>query len=79
MRDEDETPELRPVQPEWRRTETRRRAIQALAYRCTPLTQIIAVTEEDHRQTRRDLRVAIIFGIVAASLELGVLIYFFRA
>jgi len=37
------------------------------------------VTEEDHRQTRRDLRVAIIFGIVAASLELGVLIYFFRA
>lgn len=36
------------------------------------------VTEEDHRQTRRDLRVAIIFGIMAASLELGVLIYFFR-
>jgi hypothetical protein len=36
------------------------------------------VTEEDHRQTRRDLRVAIIFGFVAASIELGVLIYFFR-
>ena len=36
------------------------------------------VTDEDHRQTRRDLRVAIIFGIVAASVELGVLIYFFR-
>ena len=36
------------------------------------------VTDEDPRQTRRDLRVAIIFGIVAASVELGVLIYFFR-
>ena len=36
------------------------------------------VTDEDHQQTRRDLRVAIIFGIVAASVELGVLIYFFR-
>ena len=36
------------------------------------------VTDEDHGQTRRDLRVAIIFGVVAASLELGILIYFFR-
>lgn len=34
--------------------------------------------EEDVRQTRRDLRAALIFGIVAASIELGALIYFFR-
>lgn len=74
MRDEDET--LGPAGMAL--TETRRRAIQALAYRYAHSTPIIAVTEEDHRQTRRDLRVAIIFGIVAASLELGVLIYFFR-
>ena len=36
------------------------------------------MTQEDHRQTRRDIRMAIIFGIVAASLELGALLYFFR-
>ena len=36
------------------------------------------MTQEDHRQTRRDIRAAIIFGIVAASLELGALLYFFR-
>jgi len=36
------------------------------------------VTQEDHRRTRRDVRAAIIFGIVAASLELGALLYFFR-
>jgi hypothetical protein len=34
--------------------------------------------KEDQRQTTRDIRVAIIFGIVAASIELGVLVYFFR-
>ena len=33
---------------------------------------------DEQRQTSRDLRVAIIFGIVAASLELGALFYFFR-
>ena len=33
---------------------------------------------EDPRQTRRDLRTALIFGIVAATIEVGVLIYFFR-
>jgi hypothetical protein len=32
---------------------------------------------DEQRRTRRDLRAAIIFGFVAASLELGVLIYFF--
>jgi hypothetical protein len=34
--------------------------------------------KEDERQTRRDLRAALIFGVVAATIELGVLIYFFR-
>ena len=34
--------------------------------------------KEDQRQTRRDIRAAFIFGIVAASIELGVLLYFFR-
>ena len=34
--------------------------------------------KEDHQRTRRDIRAAIIFGIVAASLELGALLYFFR-
>ncbi len=38
----------------------------------------MAMTDENYRQTRRDLRAAIIFGIVAASLELGALLYFFR-
>ena len=33
--------------------------------------------EEDQAQTRRDLRAAIIFGIVAAAIELGVVLYFF--
>lgn len=34
--------------------------------------------KEDQRTTARDLRAAIIFGILAASIELGVLLYFFR-
>ena len=51
----------------------------ALAYRCTdPRTRRLPVTEDDQRQTRRDLRAAIIFGIVMATLELGALLYFFR-
>ena len=33
--------------------------------------------EEDERQTRRDLRAALIFGVVAATIELGALLYFF--
>jgi hypothetical protein len=33
---------------------------------------------EDERQTRRDLRAALIFGVVAATIELGALLYFFR-
>jgi hypothetical protein len=34
--------------------------------------------KEDHRRTRRDIRAAIVFGIVAATLELAVIVYFFR-
>ena len=33
--------------------------------------------KEDEGQTRRDLRAALIFGIVAAAIELGVILYFF--
>ena len=32
--------------------------------------------QEDQAQTRRDLRAAIIFGIVAAAIELGAILYF---
>lgn len=31
---------------------------------------------EDGAQTKRDIRAAIIFGVVAATLEMGVLLYF---
>lgn len=34
--------------------------------------------KEDPERTRRDIRMAFIFGIVAATLELGALIWFFR-
>jgi len=34
--------------------------------------------KEDPVRTRRDIRAAFIFGIIAATLELGALIYFFR-
>ena len=34
--------------------------------------------KEDPQRTRRDIRAALIFGIVAATLELGALIWFFR-
>ena len=34
--------------------------------------------QEDQRQTRRDLRTALIFGVVAATIEIAVLLYFFR-
>ncbi|MEO6527762.1 MAG: hypothetical protein ABIP93_14160 [Gemmatimonadaceae bacterium] len=37
-----------------------------------------APVKEDQQQTRRDLRAAVIFGIVAATLELAALAYFFR-
>ena len=34
--------------------------------------------KEDTARTRRDIRRAVIFGVIAATIELGVLIYFFR-
>jgi hypothetical protein len=34
--------------------------------------------KEDPERTRKDLRAALIFGIVAATVELAVLIWFFR-
>jgi hypothetical protein len=36
------------------------------------------VTKEDPERTRRDLRAALIFGIVAAALELAAVLYFLR-
>lgn len=33
---------------------------------------------EDTRRTARDLRAVIAFGIIAASVEMGILLYFFR-
>lgn len=33
---------------------------------------------EDSRQTRRDIRRALIVGVVAATLEMAALLYFFR-
>jgi hypothetical protein len=32
---------------------------------------------EDPKQTKRDLRAALIFGVVAATLEIAALLYFF--
>jgi hypothetical protein len=34
--------------------------------------------QEDQNQTRRDIRAAIIFGVIAATIEMGALLYFFR-
>ena len=34
--------------------------------------------KEEERQTRRDLRAALVFGIVAATIEIGVILYFMR-
>ena len=38
----------------------------------------LLMMKEDTTRTRRDIRVAVIFGVLAATIELGVLIYFFR-
>jgi hypothetical protein len=37
-----------------------------------------APPKEDQHRTRRDLRAALIFGVVAAAIELALLLYFFR-
>jgi hypothetical protein len=34
--------------------------------------------KEDPDRTRKDLRAALIFGIVAATVEIAVLLWFFR-
>lgn len=34
--------------------------------------------QEDHERTRKDLRRALIFGVVMATLEMGALLWFFR-
>jgi hypothetical protein len=34
--------------------------------------------KQDHDRTRRDIRAALIFGVVAATIEMGILLYFFR-
>jgi hypothetical protein len=53
----------------------RRRPLKWLAFGMdrpnTPL-------KEDRQRTRRDIRAAVIFGVVAATIELGFLLYFFR-
>jgi hypothetical protein len=33
---------------------------------------------DESKQTRRDIRTALIFGVVAATLEMAALLYFFR-
>jgi hypothetical protein len=34
--------------------------------------------KQDHDRTGRDIRAAFIFGVVAATIEMGILLYFFR-
>ena len=34
--------------------------------------------KENHERTRKDIRLALIFGIVAATLEMGAVLYFMR-
>lgn len=35
------------------------------------------MTHDEQQQTKRDLRAAVIFGVIAATLELGALLWFF--
>ena len=53
----------------------RRRAPGLLAY---GMDHAPGPLKEDERQTRRDLRAALVFGVVAATIELVALLYFFR-
>ncbi len=53
----------------------RRRGSELLAY---DMDHAPGPLKEDERQTRRDLRAALVFGIVAATIELLALLYFFR-
>ena len=56
--------------------ETRRRERPALPY--AAMSDDDRPLKEDPRHTSRDIRVAIAFGIIAATVEMGVLFYFFR-
>ena len=53
----------------------RRRPLKRLAF---GMDRPNAPPKEDQHRTRRDLRAALIFGVVAATIELGLLLYFFR-
>jgi hypothetical protein len=44
--------------------------------RCEPAATSDSLVKEDQDQTRRNLRAAIVFGVVAATLEMAVFIYF---
>ena len=55
--------------------ETRRGGAELLAY---GMDHAPSPLKEDERQTRRDVRAALVFGIVAATIELGVILYFMR-
>jgi hypothetical protein len=57
------------------RREARRGAAELLAY---GMDHAPSPLKEDERQTRRDVRAALVFGIVAATIELGVILYFMR-
>lgn len=54
-----------------------RERLTALAHPCADGNHS-ATMKEDTTQTRRDIRAAVIFGVIAATIELGVLVYFFR-
>ena len=54
---------------------TRRSCARLLAY---GMDRAPSPLKDEERQTRRDLRAALVFGIVAATIELGVILYFMR-
>jgi hypothetical protein len=54
------------------------RSLDATHVRRYHMTMTSSSDDAEGRRTRRDLRAALIFGIVAATLEMGALLYFFR-
>lgn len=55
-----------------RRVAALKLAFGATAWRFRPMS------DDEQKRTARDIRAAVIFGVVAATLELGALLYFFR-
>lgn len=55
--------------------QARRHAEESLAFGMDRPPETI---EEDQAQTRRDIRAALIFGVLAATLELAAILWFFR-